>query len=285
MSTAARVAAFVALLAATFAAATVAGRAVDPEDGRNDAHSAASAHGTHGDGDASQLGGGTPDGLSLADTEYRLQTSTTRLPAGRRARLRFRIVDGRGATVRDFDVEQARRLHLIIVRRDLDGYQHLHPAQAADGGWSVALTLPSAGAYRAFADFRIDGRQHVLGVDQLAPGRFAPRELPPPATVARVAGYDIAWRAHGDGQLSFDVRRDGVPVTDLDPYLGARGHLVALRQGDLAYRHAHPARSGSAGAQISFERIVLQAGVYRLFLQFRHGGRVHTATFTHQVRR
>lgn len=280
MSAAARVAAFAALLAVTFATATVAGSAVDPATDGQGAHRAGGAH-----GGTPQHGGRAADGLSVADTNYRLQPSTTRLPTGRRAQLRFRIVDRRGTTVRDFDVERARRMHLIVVRRDLTRFQHLHPAQAVDGGWSVALTLPAAGVYRAFADFRVAGRQHVLGVDQLAPGRFAPRELPPPADVARVVGYDIAWRPHANGQLSFDVGRDGVPVTDLEPYLGARGHLVVLRQGDLAYRHAHAAGSRSRGGQISFERIALEAGVYRLFLQFRHGGRVHTATFTHEVRR
>jgi len=283
MSAATRVAAFAALLAVTFATATVAGRAVDPDTDGQGAHRAGGAHDGHGG--TPQRGGRAADGLSMADTDYRLQTSTARLPTGRRAQLRFRIVDRRGTTVRDFDVERARRMHLIVVRRDLTRYQHLHPAQAVDGGWSVALTLPAAGVYRAFADFRVAGRQHVLGVDQLAPGRFAPRELPPPADVARVAGYDVAWRPHANGQLSFDVGRDGVPVTDLEPYLGARGHLVVLRQGDLAYRHAHAAGSRSRGGQISFERIALEAGVYRLFLQFRHGGRVHTATFTHEVRR
>ena len=29
-------------------------------------------------------------------------------------------------------------------------------------------------------------------------------------------------------------------MTDLQPYLAAYGHLVALRQGDLAYLHVHP---------------------------------------------
>jgi len=73
-------------------------------------------------------------------------------------------------------------------------------------------------------------------------------------------------------------------VTDLQPYLGALGHLVALREGDLSYRHAHPAPAGSTG-EISFENVALEPGTYRLFLQFRHGGRVHTATFTREVAR
>lgn len=40
--------------------------------------------------------------------------------------------------------------------------------------------------------------------------------------------------------LTLSVAKGTHPVTDLQPYLGAYGHLVALRQGDLAYLHVHP---------------------------------------------
>ena len=40
--------------------------------------------------------------------------------------------------------------------------------------------------------------------------------------------------------LTVTIRRDNAPVTTLQPYLGAFGHLVALREGDLAYLHVHP---------------------------------------------
>jgi hypothetical protein len=70
---------------------------------------------------------------------------------------------------------------------------------------------------------------------------------------------------------------------DVDPYLGADGHLVVLRQGDLAFLHVHP--SGNAGDEaVAFEATLPTAGRYRMFLQFRHDGRVHTAEFTEEVR-
>jgi hypothetical protein len=81
------------------------------------------------------------------------------------------------------------------------------------------------------------------------------------------------------------VLGDGQPVTDLQPYLAACGHLVALREGDLAYLHVHPEEAPGdgrtpAGPEIVFTAQVPSAGTYRLFLDFRHGGRVHTAAFT-----
>jgi hypothetical protein len=85
--------------------------------------------------------------------------------------------------------------------------------------------------------------------------------------------------------LTLSVSRDGRPVTDLQPYLAAYGHLVALRNGDLAYLHAHPdGQPGDGrtrpGPGIEFMVEVPSSGSYRLFLEFQHGGVVRTTEFT-----
>ena len=174
-------------------------------------------------------------------------------------------------------------MHLIVVRRDLRRFQHLHPVQDERGAWSTSLTLPDAGVYQAFADFQTGGERHTLGVDLFAGGRFAPLALPAEATTAGVDGYDVRLDdRHGGAdhrELRFTVSRDGAPVTDLQPYLGSRGHLVMLRAGDLAYAHVHPL----APDRLAFATDDLAPGRYRLFLQFRHAGRVHTAAFTRAV--
>ena len=93
--------------------------------------------------------------------------------AGPAQPLRFRVLGEDGKALRaGFEVEAERRLHLIVVRRDLTGYQHLHPAMAADGTWSVPLKVAQPGAYRVFADFQRSCEKHVLAADLLAAGRF-----------------------------------------------------------------------------------------------------------------
>src|SRR2546427_10476443 len=77
-----------------------------------------------------------------------------------------------------------------------------------------------------------------------------------------------------ESQLEFAVTRNGRPV-QLQNYLGAKGHLVALRQGDLAYLHGHPDTES-----LKFMATFPTAGSYRLFLQFKVDGPVHTAVFT-----
>ena len=81
-----------------------------------------------------------------------------------------------------------------------------------------------------------------------------------------------------ESTLQFAVSRHGQAVTDVPMYLGARGHLVALRDGDLAYLHVHADEE-----RLSFDAEFPTPGAYRLFLQFRHDGQVRTAAFTVDV--
>jgi hypothetical protein len=175
-------------------------------------------------------------------------------------------------------------MHFIVVRRDMTGFQHLHPAQAADGSWSVPVTLRDPGSYRLFADFSVDGKPHTLAGDLTVDGMVRARPLPAPARIADVDGMRVtltegASRAGAESQLRFSVTRDGRPVA-VDPHLGAQGHLVALREGDLAFLHVHPDED-----TLRFMTAFPSAGRYRLFLQFKTEGRVHTAAFTQDVTR
>lgn len=274
MSVGGRVAAFGALLVAVFALAAAAGGAFGPT-GADAGDSAGNANAGHG------AAAGSPDhgATSAAAAGLRLVAGDTTLTPGRRERLRFRVAVAGGATLRTFDLEQTRRMHVVVVRRDLPGFQHLHPVQAADGSWSTPLTLPDAGVYHAFADFTSRGERHTLGVDLFAAGAFAPLALPAPSAVATTDGYAVSLREPRAGELRFAVTRGGAPVDDLQPYLGARGHLVMLRAGDLAYEHVHPLTP----TQLAFDAGAAPPGLYRLFLQFRHGGAVHIAAFTHPV--
>jgi hypothetical protein len=199
--------------------------------------------------------------------------------------LRFRILDADGRPVRDFDEQHERAMHLMVVRRDLSHYQHLHPTMDPGGTWSTSLTLPGPGDYRIFADFVASGEALTLGRNLSVPGGYEPVPLPDPTDTVRVADYEVALDTGGAADesrlLVFRVSRDGRPLDDLEPYLGALGHLVALRKGDLAFLHVHPEDyAGAAGPEISFHATFPSEGRYRLFLQFAHAGKVHTAAFT-----
>jgi hypothetical protein len=203
---------------------------------------------------------------------------------GRAGRLEFRILDPGGRAVRDFDEQHGKAMHLMVVRRDLTHYRHLHPSMGAGGTWSAPLSFPEPGVYSVLADFATAGHSLTLGEDLEIPGTYEPVSLPDPVGAERVGEYEIALAsdavAGGDASLVFEVSRDGQPVEDLEPYLGALGHLVALREGDLAFLHVHPETGVGAGPRIAFRVAFPSEGRYRLFLQFAHAGSVQTAAFT-----
>ncbi|GIG93399.1 hypothetical protein [Plantactinospora endophytica] len=287
MNTATKLGAFALGLATVFGAAYGAGQLAGPVRTAADSdNSTGSAHSTgHGTGNSGSAAPRLPGGLLVADRGYTL----TGVPAAA-GEFAFRIIGPDGRPVTGYDVEHDKRMHLIVARRDLSGFRHVHPEMDADGTWRVASPLGGPGSWRAFADFKPSGADALtLGLDVAVAGDFRPRPLPAPAPTAQVDGYRV--RLDGSltpgrtSELTLTVEHDGRPVTDLQPYLGAYGHLVALREGDLAYLHVHPdgepgdGRTPS-GPEITFFADVPSAGTYRLYLDFQHGDTVRTAEFT-----
>jgi hypothetical protein len=276
MSPLAKLGGFAVVLAVVFAGAAFAGSLLDVRPGR------AAAEPAHG---AEQMAPQPVRGLAVGEQGLTLELARRTALPGRRFELSFRIVDRRGETVRDFDVEHTKRMHLIVVRRDLTGFQHLHPTQGPDGTWSVATTLRDPGSYRVLADFAVDGKPYTLADDVTVDGAVRSRALPAPVSSVDVDGLRVsltegAARAGAESELGFSVTRGGKPVAVRD-FLGAKGHLVALRQGDLAFLHVHPDESS-----LKFMATFPTAGRYGLFLQFKtDDGRLHTAAFTQEVSR
>lgn len=291
MKTAGNLSAYGVALALVAGGGWAIGTAVGPLTSEAGTHGAEGAgHGdAHSGTVAEPASPGLPAGLASSRGGYTLTPTSTTLAPWTTNEFSFRITGPDGAPVTRFDVEHEKQMHLIVVRRDTADFQHIHPAMAADGTWTVPLPVSQAGSYRAFADFApTGGEETTLGVDLAAPGDFQPADHPP-ARIADVDGYQV--RLDGDltpGQTSLvtlNVTKDGREVTDLQPYLGAYGHLVALREGDLAYLHVHPdGEPGDAttkpGPRITFYAEVPSAGTYRLFLDFQHDGKVRTAEFT-----
>lgn len=307
MTAPAKLAAFAGALAVLFGGGALAGGAIDPqrdEDERpshgmaeQEPHAAEAGEqaphtpeaGEQEDAHAPEAGHGATRaaavrGLGVEQDGLRLVVDDTTVRRGEGHTLRYRVVDDHGDTITDFDIEHERRMHLIVARRDLATFQHLHPRQAADGGWSVPLRLTEPGTYRVFADFVHEGTAYTLATDLTVDGTTTRRPLAKPSTLARsTGGHDVTLRAPAaepgrEATLPFTIRRGGRAVRT-QPYLGAGGHLVALREGDLAFLHVHPTGDGT-----TFAATFPTAGRYRLFLQFKERDRVHTVAFTRTVR-
>ncbi|MET0237112.1 MAG: hypothetical protein ABW224_20855 [Kibdelosporangium sp.] len=287
MNTAGRLSAYGVALALVAGGGWAIGNAVGPFAGSAGQPSAEAAG--HGDAHSGTVAGAQqpkePPGLASSRGGYTLTPATTTFTPGVSTPFAFKIVKSDGSAVTAFDVEHDKRMHLIVVRRDTADFQHIHPEMAPDGTWTVPLKLAQPGSYRAFGDFvPTGGEKMTLGVDLAVPGDFRPVTYQP-SWVANVDGYEVTLGGQlipgQSSRVTLMVRKDGREVTDLQPYLGAYGHLVALRGGDLAYLHVHPDETNAKpGPSITFFAEVPSAGIYRLFLDFQHEGKVRTAEFT-----
>ncbi|BCY05466.1 hypothetical protein [Actinoplanes sp. L3-i22] len=238
---------------------------------------------THGASGTGAAATGAPiGGLSLSADGLTLRPATTTFQAGKKQRLSFTIVATGGAPVTSYAIVHDKPLHLIVARRDLTGFQHLHPEMADDGTWSIDLTLAQPGIYRMIADFTalVGGQQiaTTLGTDLVVAGDYAPQALPAAGNTATVAGLTVTYEGKPDTKA---VQPMLMTVTGgaVEPYLGAFGHLVVLRQGDVAYLHVHPEQQLVDG-KVKFWVTAPSAGDYRMFFDFQVAGQVHTAEWT-----
>jgi hypothetical protein len=282
VSAARRVALFAIATGIALGVGAMVGGALSPLRDGGDAYPMESGHGHAGD--AADTG---PSGLAVTDGDLTIEPETTALDPGGPHVFRFRIIDATGASVQDMEMGHERLMHLIVASRDMAHYRHVHPDPQADGSWAARLTLPEAGVYRVYADFVRAGRSHILGTDLFVDGALRARPLPAPSDVAAGGAYTatVTDRADGAGvvDLTYRVATASGPVQQIQPYLGAAAHVVALREGDLAVVHAHAHRVPDDPAGLGVAVHAPSAGRYRVFIEFKHDGAVRTVAHTLQV--
>ncbi len=262
---ASRLAAFALVLAGSFGSAYALGNSLpggspDPE---SDPHA-------HSSGDAT-----TPVPEGTEQRGYQLVTDNVMAAmSGMEGAAGFHLRGPDGNTVTEFDTVHEKRLHVIVVRPDLSDYRHVHPEVRADGSWDV--DLPGTGQWHLVFDSTPSGETEPIvisaNIDDEQPVATVP--LPPPDDTVEIDGL-VVTRAGFDFTITDD---SGAAATGLEPYLGQPAHLVALRQGDLAYTHLHP--TGEMSGTYMFANEITEPGTYRLFLQVGHNGDVLLAAFS-----
>ena len=277
MRAGARLAAYGAALVAVLGAGAVVGAAAGPIDVGGGAAEHDNDTGMIGAPPATEL---PAAGLLVSEDGYSFVPDDRLADAGA---FSFAIVGPDGEPVTAYDDLHERDLHLIVVSRDLRHYVHVHPDRDTAGHWTAQLEAFAPGAYRAFADFQpAGGDRYTLGVDLVAPGLVGPMEPLQQRLTDEVGGYEVTLDP-ADGEVTITVRR-GSEVVTTEPYLGAPGHLVALRDGDLAYLHVHPVDEQPTGP-VRFAIDVPSTGTYALFFDFQVDGVVNTARFVVDVAR
>lgn len=296
MNTAGRLLTYGAGLVVAFGGAFVAAGAVVPEQWVDSWQAQASEAGSHepaADSSPGTSSASVPQkGVSMSSQGYTLSEVSAPEAPRQNGQLAFTIAGPDGQAVTDYQESHEKEMHLIVVRTDGTQYRHVHPElDAATGTWSLPWTWDEAGTYRIYTDFAPGGD----GEDTLTltrtidvAGELTPEVDRPVSVQDEVDGYEVSLTgdltAGTATELTLRVTQDGAAVTALEPYLGAYGHLVALREGDLEYLHVHaegeePVPGETAGPEISFMTEAPTAGRYYLYLDFQVDGEVHTAQF------
>jgi cytochrome oxidase Cu insertion factor (SCO1/SenC/PrrC family) len=254
----------------------------------------------------------TFSGQSAAAGENPVQARLTLTGSGLQRRLDLVEFDRSASDpFRSYVSDMTKLVHLVVVSDDLLDFQHVHPVLGADGHFRMTLAFPHPTLYHLYADARPAGHENGVVRFDVPIGSDAPGSRPSkvssdeahagPYTV-RVSALHVAARQ--DVPLLFAIQRNGLPATDLHPYLGAYAHVIAVGVSDLSYVHAHPMTPGMMGAgtmgmggssqpvplaenatvpATMTVHVRLRApGLYKVWIQFRGGAALFAAPFVIQ---
>lgn len=201
--------------------------------------------------------------------------------------------DGHDFGPNDLKTMHEKKLHLLLVRDDMTRFQHLHP-EYVGGSWTVKINIPDQGRYQMYVDIApIEEEPSVLRVPLTIGGDTQNTQAPTPNVdlSAQDDGYKVQLfiaqplKTKETKQWIFAVTQNGRPVTTLQPYLGAYGHVVELRHTDPDdFFHVHPVTENQpTDGKVVFEGTFPIKGRYTLYAQFNINGSVKTFPVTVDV--
>ncbi len=213
--------------------------------------------------------------------------------SGASTELSIQIANADGSPVEQFEMNHEKLLHVIIVNRDLSHFSHIHPVHKGNGAFAAETNFPYGGQYAIYADFIPKGGSNTVLYDWVE----VDGESGPHATIQAdsrlgrsVDGKDIelelsTYASGEEAVLTYSFRdaRTDDPIRDLEPYLGAAGHVVILSEDAGQYLHVHPIDESSSGPEAQFATSFPKKGLYRIWGQFQHEGEVFTVPFTVEI--
>ena len=216
----------------------------------------------------------------------------------------FSVIDNQGNTLKDFKITHTKVMHVIVARKDLANFQHIHPDfNKITGVFTLRdLTFSQDGLYRIFADFApMGGQKDKKGMplpvtlsEDISVGNivnYSPQPIGSEEKNKVFDNYQVGLSISKplvnaeESMLTFNITQNGNPITDLQEYLGALGHSVILREGTLDFIHAHPLEDSNKlqNGKVSFMVSFPVEGKYKVFTQFQKERKVFTTDFVVSV--
>ena len=200
--------------------------------------------------------------------------------AGKEVMIKFTINEMDSCKpISNLQIAHDKIMHVALVRNDLRHFDHIHPEISEPGIFAVPYNLSSAGIYRVWVDFTIDGMQHIVDFDMNVAGNTEAEEkntldglkinFNKPKEVA--AGRQV--------ELKFEISDDNnkpLPITK--KFLGAAAHLIEIDQTLEEFGHNHD-ESFDKDNIISFKHTFSKVGRHKLWVQFLADNKLRTASF------
>ncbi|MGO4370102.1 hypothetical protein [Paenibacillus sp. 2TAB19] len=252
-----------------------------------------SSGGHEGHGASSEGERQTESEAASDDAAVKWSFPSTGIAAGEKVKAEVSVFDKKGQPIDSFDMNHEKLMHLIVVSEDLSYFDHVHPEYKENGKFDVELVFPSGGAYKLYADFiPAGGSGEVIAANVNAAGdEAAASKLTPDEQLNKtVEGIEasLSLSSHQAGEeaeltFTFKDEQSKADITDLQPYLGAIGHVVIVSEDLGQYLHVHPVDDAGSGPQASFHTTFPEAGIYKIWGQFQRNGDTFVVPFTISV--
>ena len=193
-------------------------------------------------------------------------------------------------------VVHEKKIHLLIVSKDLSYFAHEHPVEKQDGYYVWNHTFPKGGEYVLFADYTPIGVHEKVKRCDILVTPYHPHDGELPVGAA-VKNQDLTWEENGyrvslatqNGSGSFKantpvvlkatVTKNGKAVTDLSPFLGALAHMAIFSKDTKDFLHVHPLEGSGQGPEILLATNFTNPGLYKIWMGFNHKNKIQTSAF------
>jgi hypothetical protein len=209
------------------------------------------------------------------------------------ALIRIAVRKHDGTPIEEFDINHEKLLHLIVISKDLSYFNHVHPEYKGNGVFEIYNDFPAGGEYRFIADFKPTGGDAMTKLEwvRVDGEPAAPAPVVPDASLDKVfegkrvklTAQNLEARNWATLTFSFEDEKTGEPITDLEPYLGAIGHVVVLSEDGNRYVHVHADEDQGTGPEARFEAEFPKSGIYKIWGQFQRDQEVFTTAYVVNV--
>jgi DMSO/TMAO reductase YedYZ heme-binding membrane subunit len=237
------------------------------------------------------------------------ENNTDTVPINKEFTKEFSIFDQKSQqNVSLFRTIFEKQMHTIITDSTLTFFQHTHPTQNQDK-FLLTTTVPSHGIYYVYLDYEPIGateQQSLFKLYTTSENSVFPLSSQPVDrnTTKTFGNYEVTLNnadkltainlKSGVNTLSFTIKDNQTkqPITNLQPYLGAFGHLSMINQTDYSFTHVHPKAVAVSPTQLGGPTVefapmplsnTLISGNYRVFAEFKHNDQVFATNFTIKV--